>query len=146
MPWAISSNPGISGFGTDAGIEHILAIPVVGSTNAAFSGQSWAVQSLGSNTYYDGGQGPWSVAFDWCAINPASGVDVLATVEVDPTQSDAGNAPTPVIVGARNVKALGMMDTHSTVVFVGFTVENIAACGPNTLQELFGAIQQYAGL
>jgi hypothetical protein len=65
-------------------------------------------------------------------------VDVLATVKSDPNDTGT-NKVTAVVVGNKNVGAAGT----STVIYVGFPVEDISGGSPNTQAQFFSAIQAY---
>ncbi len=111
--------------------------PVTGSSTVpAFSGKSWTVE----NHHADSG----SVTDYLAALQPAAGIDVLATVQADPSGSATANATVPVAVGN---KAAGKKKT-STVVFVGVSFENLASNLPtgNVQCDFLEAVRTYAAL
>jgi hypothetical protein len=119
--------------GGDRPIDNATNTVVTGGANVpAFAGKQWTTLT-GSST----------VPYLFSVIDPTSSVDVLATVSADPTNGDIDDLSAAVALGR---KGIGTART-STVVWVGFTVENIEPTGsPNTLPEFFTAVQNYAGL
>lgn len=98
---------------------------------AGFAGEQW---SIAANT-------PIGDSAD--GINPAAGVTVLATAVADPTCSNGAvpDIAVPVATGQKNVGAKGT----STVVFVGFTLEDVTDLA-FTRADFFNGALTYAGL
>jgi hypothetical protein len=116
----------------DTAIQSTTSNVVTGSSSVpAFSGKSWTVTSGVSS----------SVSCFFSIAAPATGVDVLATIPVDPENSGTANTAEPVVLGHKHVGSAGT----STVVWVGFTIENIDVHGANSLADFFAAVQAYAG-
>ncbi len=136
----VDAPPVWSSSGGDSSIDACNCGTVVtGSTSIpAFNGKQWTVTSGGAINYY------------WSAIQPVSGVDVLATIQADPGQTGNNgctancNSATAVATGRKHVGTAGT----STVVWVGIPVEDTQAnlTGFNTLGDFFTAIQTYAAL
>ena len=140
-----SNNPPVVVAGSDTQIQD-LTTPVVlsGGGNQYFQGKTWTLGAGLAASQYAGSTN-YSVKFYWGAVNPVAGADVLATIQADPTSSGT-NTTTPIIVGVKNA-TVGGMATTSTIVYVGLTPENINnGLATHTMQDLFAAIQQYAGL
>jgi hypothetical protein len=84
-----------------------------------------------------------SAPFDppaWSVINPVAGVDTLATIQADPTQSES-NGAVAVATGYKVSGTSGM----STVVYVGFSVENLPTTGASTQASFLADIVSYVG-
>ena len=90
---------------------------------------------FGSLTYSVTQQTPIASTAD--VINPATGTTTLATVPADPT-FDHGDSPTPV--------AVSHMKGTSTIVYVGFPIEDIPASSVGTRQRFFHATLVYLGI
>ncbi len=119
---------------TDTPVDETASTIVTGSSAVlAFANEQWTVTS-----------GISTVNYLFSVIDPVPGVDVLATVSADPGASATANAPAPVVLGRKNIGTAGT----STVVWVGFTVEDIQAnlTGFNDLNDFFAAVQNYAAL
>ncbi len=104
-------------------------VVVTGQSGTAFATQTWTVVN---NAVVD---------TDFSVINPATGVDTLATISADATSAGT-NSALPVVVGHKTAGAAGT----STVVHVGFAVENILNGGSTASQAQFlAAVQSYVG-
>jgi hypothetical protein len=111
----------------EGNIDLVNPVVVTGGSGA-FAGMTWDVTT--------GNTAP--VVPNIEIINPKTGVDVLATVKSDPNDTGT-NKVTAVVVGNKNVGAAGT----STVIYVGFPVEDISGGSPNTQAQFFSAIQAY---
>jgi len=89
----------------------------------------------GSLTYNVTQQTPIASTAD--VINPATGTTTLATVSADPNSAN-GDSPTPVVVAH--------MKGTSTIVYVGFPIEDIAASSVGTRQRFFHATLVYLSI
>jgi hypothetical protein len=124
-----ADDPDVFASGIDQSVENLPSVVITGGASS-FAGLSWTAVS---------GQ---SVVSDyWSISKPATGVDVLATIQADPNDKKA-NTARPVITGNKTVAGTA---GNSTVVWVGFTVENLQPNTPDSLSDLFTAIQTYVG-
>ncbi|MHB8421104.1 MAG: hypothetical protein ACYDCL_23800 [Myxococcales bacterium] len=121
----------------DAAVESGSSVVVTGAAGVpAFNSLQW--------TMVNNNQQNPHVNFSSAIADPlAANVDVLATLSVDPTDSHA-NAAEPVAIGHKRVGAAGT----STVVWVGFTLENLAGTIPgyNTQAQFLQALASYAAV
>jgi hypothetical protein len=88
------------------------------------------------------------------AINPSTsmisgaGIDVLAKTQADPADTATGNVATPVAVGHKMFTTDG--GTPSTIVFVGFPIEDVNPVAPDggtvSVRNLFTGLGAYLGL
>jgi hypothetical protein len=114
-------------------------VTVTGGANSNFSGQHWTVnQPATSPVLTPSSDGSWN-ALNPLAASGSATFDALATVSADDQTGNATQGTIPVIVGAKHIGTMG----SSTVVFVGFNVENLSSADQATL---FTAIATYAGL
>lgn len=141
-----SNNPPIAAGGSDTNPQDLTSpIILTGSSNSYFTGKSWTLAAGEAASQYAGTTN-YSVKDYFGGVNPVTGADVLATIQADPTKTGTTNMSVPIIVGVKNA-TVGGMATTSTIVYVGLTPENINnGLATNTMQDLFAAVQQYAGL
>ncbi len=119
--------------GVEGPIDWSTATTVTGGTVTGFSGEQW---------YLDNG---WvqGLAYQLSIIEPLPDADILATVQADP--GDTGTyAAWPVAIGRKYIGNAGT----STVVWVGFTVEDLEPDqgGFDSPTAFLAAVQAYAGL
>jgi hypothetical protein len=107
-------------------------LTVTGAAGTPFAGLQWQINGDVTSLKPDGE-----------AINPATGVTVLATVQADPTGSGS-NSAVAIIIGYKNMGTAGT----STVVLVDTSFENIFSplTGYNSEIDMFNAILNFTGL
>jgi hypothetical protein len=112
------------------------------SATFTFTGTSTVSSAFGSLSF---SVGPATLVSSYTAgaVNPKTGVDILATVQSDPNETGTKNITTPVVIGKK-----GAGSTTSNVVYVGVEPLSFQALtGQGTAQEFVnGILQSYAGL
>jgi hypothetical protein len=125
---------GAVGSGDDGDLDH-ATYSVTGTAGTAFAGELFNVV-MDSQILSSGD-----------TINPAAGTDVLATVPSNPHLELTAKIAAPIIVGRKHVGGTTATNGTSTVVYVGFPIEDVlVTTNNNSGADVFDATLAYAGL
>jgi hypothetical protein len=125
---------GAVGDGDDGDLDH-ATYNVTGAAGTVFAGEVF-------NVVMDS-----QIPSSGDTINPAAGTDVLATTVSNPHSELAAPIAAPIAVGRKHVGGTTSTNGTSTVVYVGFPIEDVLKTVNNdSAADFFDATLSYAGL